>query len=156
MGRRRFDMAGNNYKSSMSIDERVLMAVVRTAERFRKQVSAIFKNYGLSFPQYNVLRVLDASEGGRNTLKSVNQIMLVSGANMTGITKRLEKTGCIIRTTDPNDERSKWLEITPRGKQLLVSISEEHERRIKRFLQNFSDENKSELLRLLREILHSK
>lgn len=148
-------MAGNSYKSDMSIDERVLMAVVRTAERFRKQVSAIFKNYGLSFPQYNVLRVLDASEGGRNTLKSVNRIMLVSGANMTGITKRLEKTGCIIRSTDPDDERSKWLEITPRGRQLLESVSKEHEQRIKRFLNGWPDEKKSEMLKLLREILHS-
>jgi MarR family 2-MHQ and catechol resistance regulon transcriptional repressor len=53
-------MSGNKYKSDMSGDERVAMAIVRAAERFKKQVSSLLKNYGLSFSQYNVLRVLRA------------------------------------------------------------------------------------------------
>jgi DNA-binding MarR family transcriptional regulator len=137
----------------MNGDERLLMAVVRTAERFKKQVSAYLKKYGLSFSQYNLLRVLDASEEGRNTMKLVNKIMLVSGANLTGITKRLEKTGCITRTTDSEDERSKWLEITDKGKQLVGRIAEEHERMVKKYLESASEEKKAEMLDVLREII---
>jgi DNA-binding MarR family transcriptional regulator len=146
-------MSDGDYKSDMSIDERVLMAIVRVAERFKKNASALFKSHGLTFPQYNVLRVLDASKKGQNSIRNVNRILLVSGANMTGIAKRLEKTGFIIRKSDPNDDRLKRLEITPKGRQVLKDISEEKERNIKRYLMKYSDKEKSALLENLREIL---
>lgn len=146
-------VSSNRYKNDMSANERVVMALVRAAERFKKQVSAILKTHELSFPQYNVLRVLDASEEGRNSLKLVNKIMLVSGANMTGITQRLEKTGCIIRTTDPNDERSKWLEITSKGRRLVAAVAEDHEQIVKKFLKSCSDEKKTIMLSTLRDII---
>ncbi|HEX2964922.1 MAG TPA: hypothetical protein VHO84_04025, partial [Syntrophorhabdaceae bacterium] len=79
------------YRSDLTSDESVLMAVVRAAETFKRVVSAIFRKYSLSFPQYNVLRVLDASNEGRNRITDVSRIMLVPYANMTGIAKRLEK-----------------------------------------------------------------
>lgn len=142
-----------SYKSDMSIDERVMMAIVRIAERFKKNSSALFTQWGLTFSQYNVLRVLDASENGWNTMKNVNRIMLVSSANMTGIAKRLEKNGFIIRTSDPHDDRSKRLQITPEGRQMLKEISDYKERSVKKYLTNFTDEQKAELLESLREIL---
>jgi DNA-binding MarR family transcriptional regulator len=148
-----FDTA---YSSDMSIDEKVMMAIVRVAERFRKHASAVFKEWGLTFPQYNVLRVLAASENGQNTMRNVNRIMLVSSANMTGIAKRLEKNGFISRTSDPNDERSKRLQITPAGLRVLKAISEHKERNVKRYLINYSDQEKAELLKTLREILRQR
>ena len=146
-------MSDNAYKSDMSIDERVMMAMVRIAERFKKNSSAVVKKWGLTFPQYNVLRVLDASENGQNTMRNVNRIMLVSSANMTGIAKRLEKTGFIIRTSDPDDDRLKRLQITPAGTQVLKDISDHQERNLLRYLRKYSDEQKSALMETLREIL---
>jgi DNA-binding MarR family transcriptional regulator len=146
-------MSDNAYKSDMSIDERVMMAMVRIAERFKKNSSAVVKKWGLTFPQYNVLRVLDASENGQNTMRNVNRIMLVSSANMTGIAKRLEKTGFIIRTSDPDDDRLKRLQITPAGIQVLKDISDHKERSLRRYLRKYSDEQKSGLMETLREIL---
>ena len=146
-------MSDNAYKSDMSIDERVMMAMVRIAERFKKNSSAVVKKWGLTFSQYNVLRVLDASENGQNTMRNVNRIMLVSSANMTGIAKRLEKNGFIIRTSDPNDDRLKRLQITPAGIQVLKDISDRKERSLRRYLMKYSDEQKSALMETLREIL---
>ncbi len=141
------------YKSDMSIDEKVLMAIVRVAERFKKNSSAIVKDWGLTFPQYNLLRVLEASENGQNTIKNVNRIMLVSGANMTGISKRLEKNGFIVRMSDPNDDRLKRLQITPEGTRVLNEIQDNKERSVRKYLIKFSDEEKSALLETLREVL---
>jgi MarR family 2-MHQ and catechol resistance regulon transcriptional repressor len=149
-------MPESEYKSDMNVDERVMMAVVRVAELFKKESSAIFKNYGLTFAQYNVLRVLDASKNGQNTVRDVNRILLVSGSNMTGITKRMEKTGFIIRKSDPNDDRLKWLEITPKGRQVLNSISDEKERNVRKYLNGHSAEKKVEILSILQEILNGK
>ncbi|MBF0525930.1 MAG: winged helix DNA-binding protein [Deltaproteobacteria bacterium] len=144
-----------SYKSDMSIDERVMMAILRVAERFKRESAAISKNYGLTFPQYNVLRILDASENGQNTIKNVNRIMLVSGANLTGITKRLDKMGFIIKKNDPKDDRLKWLEITAKGRQVLKSISEEKELNMKKYVKQYSDEEKSKILSVMKGILKS-
>jgi DNA-binding MarR family transcriptional regulator len=146
-------MNDGGYKSDLSINERVMIAIVRAAELFRKENDALFKNYGLTFPQYNVLRVLDASANGQNTLTSIGRIMLVSGANMTGIAKRLEKKGFLIRKSDPNDERIKLLEITPKGKQTLKNISPEKDENLKSFLVSFSDDEKAHMLTGLKRIL---
>jgi len=57
---------------------------------------------------------------------------------MIGITKRMEKTGFIIRKNDQNDDRFKWLEITPKGQQVLKSISDEKERNVNKYLSKHS------------------
>ncbi len=149
-------MSDSAYTSDMSIDERVMMAIVRVAERFKKNSSALFRNWGLTFSQYNLLRVLDASENGQNTMKSVNRIMLVSSANMTGIAKRLEKNGFIVRTSDPKDDRVKRLKITPLGTHVLKAIADHKERNVKRYLMRYPDEQKAALLETLGEILRQR
>jgi len=148
-------MSDSGYKNDMSIDERVLMAIVRLAERFKKESSLYLKNYDITFPQYNVLRVLDASKNGQNTMKNVNRIMLISSANMTGITQRLEKVGLINRKNVPEDDRLKYLEITPKGRQMLKDISDRKEHVVKNYFLRYSEEKKTEILTLLKEILNS-
>ena len=141
------------YVSDLSTNEKVLMAVVRAAEIFKRNHSAIFRNYGLSFPQYNVLRVLDASLNGMNKISGVSRIMLVPGANMTGIAKRLERDGFLIRKSDSNDERVTILEITPKGKRTLKNIEKEKDVSIEIILKGFSQKEKTEFLDKLKRLI---
>jgi len=141
------------YVSDLSTNEKVLMAVVRAAETFKRTHSAIFRNYGLSFPQYNVLRVLDASQNGMNRISEVSRIMLVPAADMTGIGKRLEKNGFLIRRSDPNDERVTILEITPKGRKTLKNIEQEKDRSIEAILGGFSQNDKTEFLDKLKQLI---
>jgi MarR family 2-MHQ and catechol resistance regulon transcriptional repressor len=141
------------YVSDLSTNEKVLMAVVRAAEIFKRTHSSIFRNYGLSFPQYNVLRVLDASRNGMNKISGVSRIMLVPGANMTGLAKRLERDGFLIRKSDSNDERVTILEITPKGKRTLRNIEKEKDRSIETILKGFSGREKADFLAKLRKLI---
>jgi MarR family 2-MHQ and catechol resistance regulon transcriptional repressor len=143
----------STYKSDLSTDEKVMMGIVRAAELFKKDSDTIFRNYGLTFSQYNALRVLDASENGTSTITNVSRIMLVSGANMTGVAKRLEKNGFLIRRRDPHDERVTLLEITPKGSQTLKNIAEEKETNLKQYLEDYSEDQKIHLLSSLKGIL---
>jgi DNA-binding MarR family transcriptional regulator len=144
------------YVSDLSTEEKVLMAMVRAAEIFKRAHSTIFRNYGLSFPQYNILRVLDASRNGINRISEVSRIMLVPGANMTGLTKRLEKNGFIIRKSHPNDERVTLLEITPKGKRTLKNIEKEKDKSTEIMLQGFSHEDIVEFLDKLRRLIRNR
>ena len=146
-------MDTKRYVSDLSTNEKVLMAMVRAAETFKRTHSAIFRNYGLSFPQYNVLRVLDASRNGMNKISEVSRIMLVPGANMTGIGKRLERNGFLIRKSDPNDERVTIFEITPKGRKTLKNIEQEKDRSIETILGGFSQNDKTEFLDKLKQLI---
>ena len=141
------------YVSDLSTNEKMLMAMVRAAEGFKRSHTAIFRNYGLSFPQYNVLRVLDASQNGKNKISEVSSVMLVPSANMTGIAKRLERDGFLIRKADPNDERVTILEITPKGRKTLKNIEQEKDRSIETILSGFSQKDKMELLDKLKRLI---
>ena len=142
-----------DYRSYQSADEDVLMALVRAAEMFKRVVSGIFRNHDLSFPQYNVLRVLDSSKDGQDRISDVSRIMLVPGANMTGVAKRLEKNGFIERKSDPADERVTLLKITAKGKATLTKIVKERDEHMHAMLQGFSDEEKERLLTKIKQLI---
>jgi DNA-binding MarR family transcriptional regulator len=146
-------MTKNSYKSDLSTDEKVLMAIVRAAEVFKRTHTGVFRNYGLSFPQYNVLRVLEASKKGQNKISDVGRIMLVPGANMTGLAKRMEKGGFIIRKSDPADERVTILEITPKGKRTLKNIEKEKDQWLELMLKSLADKEKLNLLDKVKRII---
>lgn len=146
-------MAEPIYESDLSINEKVLMGIVRTAEIFKRNHSAVFRNYGLSFPQYNVLRVLEASKNSQNKMSDISRIMLVPDANITGIAKRLEKEGFIIKKSDPADERVTILEITPKGKRTLKNIETKKDEWLDLMLKNLSKIQKLELLDIVKRIL---
>ena len=146
-------MVESTYKSDLSADEKVLMAIVRAAEIFRRNHAAVFRNFGLSFPQYNVLRVLDASKKNQSKMSDVSRVMLVPSANITGLAKRLEQAGFIIKKPDPKDERVTILEITPKGKRTLKNIEAEKDQRLESMLKNLSKGEKLDLLDKIKRIL---
>jgi MarR family 2-MHQ and catechol resistance regulon transcriptional repressor len=76
----------------------------------------------------------------------VGKIMLVPGANMTGLAKRLERQEFILRKPDPNDERVTLLAITDKGKNTLKLIEEEKDQAIDLILKDFSEPDKNDLL----------
>ena len=146
-------MGKTNYQSDLTFDEKVMMSIVRAAENFKRAHSIIFKKYGLSFPQYNILRVLESSDLGQNKISSVGKIMLVPGANMTGLAKRLEKQEFIIRKPDPGDERVTLLAITEKGKETLKLIEDEKDKTIDIILMDFTKPDKEDLLKKIKKII---
>lgn len=143
-----------NYEDDLEINEKVMVAIVKVSESFKKDSDAIFKNYGLTFSQYNALRVLNNSKDGQNSVTNTSKIMIVSGPNLTGIAKRLEKNGFILRKRDPKDERVTLLEITPKGKQVLKNINAAKDENILNYLNNFSEEEKKEILIYFKRIFN--
>lgn len=146
-------VAPTNYRNDLTLDEKVLMAIVRAAENFKRAHSAVFKAYGLSFPQYNILRVLESSHLGQNKISTVGKIMLVPNANMTGLAKRMEQNGFITRQPDPDDERVTLLKITGKGRLTLRQIKKKKDASISAILQDFDNSNKTELLEKIKKII---
>lgn len=141
------------FKKPMKMDERIMLAVVRAAELFKRKSSAVFSGYGLSFSQYNVLRVLDDSPDGQCSISDIARRLLVSVPNLSGIARRLEKAGFADRSRDPSDERRVILCLKKRGQKVLGKIEELQEQNIRQFLEDCSNEEKSVLLAQLKAML---
>jgi DNA-binding MarR family transcriptional regulator len=146
-------MAKSDYKNDASPNEKLMLTIVRLSEQYKKDCSLIFSRYGLTFPQYNVLRILDGSENKRNTISRVGKLMLVSGANMTGIAKRLERDGFLVRKGVPEDARIAFLEITTKGKQTLATIATHRDALIDHYLSDYDEETRQRLRSILRDCL---
>jgi len=146
-------MGKNQRKSDMTLDEKVMIFVVMASEMFKKKSSAVFKQYGLTFSHYNVLKHLVSCEKGRDTVGNVSKRMLVTGANVTGLAKRMEKAGLIERRNDSKDERLTMLHITALGLKSLEAIREVQERHVTEYLKACSSEQKEEVLAVLKQIV---
>ncbi|HOJ72052.1 MAG TPA: MarR family transcriptional regulator [Syntrophorhabdaceae bacterium] len=149
-------MADRIYKSDLTNQEKLLMAIIRVGESYKRIVSSVFRRYGLSFPQYNILRVLNASENKQAKTTTVSKIMLVPPANMTGLAKRLEKNGYILRKSDPNDERATILEITEKGMETLKNIEIDKNKCVKTILEGLTENEIDNLLRGMKMLLKKK
>lgn len=145
------DWGKYNYINDMEFDEKVIAALLRASEIIKKDLDVTYKNYGLTLSQYNLLRILNNSKNGQNKVSVTSKIMLVSSANISGVTKRLEKSGLIMRKQDPDDERITVLEITPKGSRILKNIQEVHLSKIRGYLKGFSSQKKKDFLDDLRQ-----
>ncbi|MFH1033400.1 MAG: MarR family transcriptional regulator [Pseudomonadota bacterium] len=140
-------------KDALSLDEKVMIGMVRASEMFKKNSSAIFKKYGLTFAQYNVLRALNSSPNGYSTVTNVGKIMLVTGANMTGLAKRMERDGFLQSRRHEHDERVKLLEITEKGRQTLKNIEVEKEAHVKSYIGDMPEDEKKKMLVLVKRMI---
>jgi MarR family 2-MHQ and catechol resistance regulon transcriptional repressor len=77
---------------------------------------------------------------------------MVMIANITGIAKRLDREGFIIKKSDPADDRATTLEITPKGKKSLKRIENEKVGWLELMLKNLSEVEKLELLDRVKQI----
>jgi DNA-binding MarR family transcriptional regulator len=146
-------MLKDKREIDMTLDEKVMVFIVMASELFKKQSSAIFRQYGLTFSHYNVLKYLSSCEEGTDTAGNVSRHMLVTGASVTGLAKRMEKAGLIERKNDAKDERLTMLQITPAGVTALKAIRELQGRHIAEYLQTYPQEQKVEALSLLKRIV---
>ncbi len=146
-------MPTDKGETDIALDERVMIFIVMASELFKKQSSAIFRQYGLTFSHYNLLKYLVACEGGKDTSGNVSRHMLVTGASVTGLAKRMEKAGLIERKNDARDERLTMLQITPAGVKALTAIRKIQGLHVAEYLQTYPQELKEEMLDVLKQIV---
>jgi DNA-binding MarR family transcriptional regulator len=92
---------------------------------------------------------------GVPTMSALAYDTLQHCATVTGIVNRLEKMGLVARQRDAEDRRQVLVELTPRGRDLLSQIRGSREKRLRETLQRLSEQDASELLRLLNAYLQA-
>ncbi len=95
--------------------------VMATADTFLRESQRLFRPYGLTAAQYNVLNVLAASADGLSQ-RELGDILVVDRSNVTGLLDRLEKAGLVKRTDHPSDRRVYRVSLTASGRKLWAKV----------------------------------
>lgn len=93
--------------------------VVFTAGWLQQRLAAAFKPYGLTLPQYNVLRILRGQHPKPATVNLLIERMLDKTSNASRIVDKLEAKQLVTRQICPSNRRAVDIRITEAGLELL-------------------------------------
>lgn len=125
--------------------------------RQRQHMGRLLRVPGLTMPRFLVLAFIH-SHGDRCSMSELAAATDQCSATMTGIVNGLVSAGWVERQRDPDDRRSVLVNLTDAGQALVEQAKAELAARAKHTLSRFTEEERVDILRLLRryvEILES-
>ena len=104
-----------------SAEQEAVLNVIRTSDRFQIRYTRLFREYGLTAPQYNVLRIL-RGEGKPLPCLEVADRLLAAVPAITGLIDRLEGLALVARERSTEDRRVIYVAITDKGLKLVETL----------------------------------
>jgi MarR family transcriptional regulator, organic hydroperoxide resistance regulator len=111
-------------KPFSSLEEEVLLNMVRTADMLSRKGQEVMKERGLSEGQYNVLRILRGAGKAGLRCQEIGERMVTRDPDITRLLDRLEKRGLLKRERSTKDRRVVNTCITATGLKLLEDLQE--------------------------------
>ena len=102
--------------------QRVLVNVLFTANHLQLLLARQLRCFGLTLPQFNILRILRGQHPAPASISLLMERMLDKTSNASRIVDRLEAKRLITRTQCPKDRRQVDVVITEAGLALLQRI----------------------------------
>ena len=108
--------------------DEALLSILRTAAVLEHAENEVLKAHGLTHTQYNVLRILRGA--GKRGLcgRDIADRMVSHVPDVSRLLDRMEDSGLIARTRDPDDRRHVTARITAAGRKRLADATPELER----------------------------
>ena len=105
-------------------------------KRIMQYSDKIFAAHGFTTLEFDVLAtLLRIADNGRMKPSEIYKNLIVSSGGITKVLKKLEQLQLITRIPDPDDKRSHWVEITPKGEkvglEILKEVIEAHQNHLK-------------------------
>ena len=98
--------------------------ILFTAAWFGEKNRLALKDYDLSLPQYNVLRILRGQKGQAITVAGLCERMIDKSSNASRIVDKLETRKLVSRRVCDKDRRQVDVVITEKGTALLEELDE--------------------------------
>ncbi|MFN8153219.1 MAG: MarR family transcriptional regulator [Bacteroidia bacterium] len=134
-----------------NIHQEVQINIIYTSSWIVDIHQKIFKKYGLSSQQYNVLRILRGALPEALSLGLIKSRMLDRMSDTSRIVERLRKSGLIKRTTNSSDRRVAKITISEKGLALLSEMESE-EKNMDKVSHALTDEEIAMLNQLLNKM----
>ena len=105
--------------------EKAVINILFTGNWLNLRQSQVFKSFGITTQQYNVLRILRGRKGEAATVKLLNERMLDKSSNVSRLVDKLVQKKWAVRKFNTSDRRQVDIFITQDGMDLLEQIKEE-------------------------------
>ena len=131
---------------------RLLPELLRVAHQIRKLHEQRCADHGLTFQQFNVLRILVGEEhrtGEGLPIMEIRRRLIEPGPGVTRFVKQLRERGWVSAVENAADRRSQLVRLTPAGKAQLESLEEPVRRLSEEILAPFSPNQREALSELL-------
>lgn len=136
-------------KPFRSAAQEAAIGLMRTADVLRRYFGRTLEPYGVTFSQYNVLRILrGAGAEGLPTL-AISERMIERTPGITRMLDRLEAKDLIWRERCPSDRRQVTCRLTEKGGALLAAIDAVVDTADDRSMDPLSEKQQQTLIRLL-------
>jgi len=125
----------------------VLMKAHRTLERYAR---CSIEPSGLGSSEFAILELL--LHRGRQPVNAIGRrVDLTSGATTTAV-DRLEAQGLVIRTSDPEDRRTRFVSLTPKGTVLIRKVFRAHQRAMEGATRSLTAAERQTLIDLVKKL----
>ncbi|WP_312934084.1 homoprotocatechuate degradation operon regulator HpaR [Pseudomonas sp.] len=124
----------------------LLQAREATMAFFRPALNA----HDLTEQQWRVIRIL--RQQGELESHRLAELACILKPSMSGVLKRLERDGIVARRKSAEDQRRVFINLTVKGQQVFLAMSEEMGRNYANIQQQFGDDKLQHLMQLLDEM----
>ncbi len=133
----------------VSQEQRTWLNLLVTANRCTAEMNGIFKKYGLTEQQYNVMRILRGMYPDSGNLFEIQERMIDKNSNATRLVDKLRQKGLVEQKPCVQNRRKVEIKITDEGLKLLSEVDPEMEDSIKRLFVRLNDTEIKQLDELL-------
>src|ERR1700688_5206566 len=107
-----------------SLEARVFVSLLRTADALARGTEALLKPFSLSGTQYNILRILRGAGEKGLACREVGGRLISRDPDITRLLDRMESRGLISRAREAQDRRAVKTRITAEGLRLLGELDQ--------------------------------
>src|SRR6266576_6928911 len=134
-----------------SAAQEAALNVVRTNDQLQIRFSRLFRDYGLTPSQYNILRIL-RGEGKPLPILEIADRTVTVVPGITGLIDRLEQAGFVNRLRCEKDRRVIYVALTDQGMTTLAALDEPLVALHHKLVGHLSQGELKELIRLLEKV----
>lgn len=134
-----------------ALEEEALLNLARSGDQCQINFTRLFREYGLTPSQYNVLRIL-RGEGKPLPILEIAERTITVTPGITGLIDRLEAAGMVSRERCEEDRRVVYVAISPKALKVLSALDEPLMKLHKRLAGHLTQAELRELSRLLEKL----
>jgi DNA-binding MarR family transcriptional regulator len=110
---------------------------------------------GISGADLTVLQYVWRAESGDRSVrvKDLTAHLGLTGPAVTGIVDRLERQGVLRRVPNPEDGRSRFIELTPGQQEVFAAALDHTDEQLHELLSSFSERERRRLVRIVDRIV---
>jgi len=134
-----------------SLQEEVVLSMLRTADHLAVPMTEVLREAGLSLSQYNILRILRGAGSEGLPCGEISERMVRRDPDLTRLLDRMEARGLVTRSRAITDRRVVLASISREGLRVLESLDAAVDATVRKTLSHMTKDRLNALCDLLEE-----